>query len=69
MVSQKMPDVVECSKCRRRLDPSVYAAFPDEGTRQDLITQVVAPLYPYFSVQCANCAQYTVFTPREKRAD
>jgi hypothetical protein len=67
MASKKVPDVVECSKCRRRLDPRVYSAFPDADTPQDLITRIVAPLYPYFSVQCANCGQYTVFTPHEKR--
>jgi hypothetical protein len=64
---KRIPEVVECSKCKRRLDPAVYQAFPDSETPAEIITRIEAPLYPYFSVQCATCGQYTIFTPRAKK--
>lgn len=64
---KKIPDFVECSKCRRRLDPRDYMAYPDQSVSEHQITRIVTPAYPSFSVQCSNCGQYTVFPPYEKK--
>ena len=62
-MAKTIPDVVQCTKCGRRLDPHVYQASPDETTPQEMITRVFEATYPYFSVQCSTCGQYSVFTP------
>ena len=65
-MEKKVPPFVECSKCKRRLDVETYSAYPDEDTPKEIVTRVFEPMYPYFSVQCSSCGQYTVFSPYKK---
>jgi ribosomal protein L34E len=65
-MSRKIPDVVNCANCGRRLDPRAYMASPLKDTPEEMITRVYAPTYPYFSVHCSSCAHYTVFSYFEK---
>ena len=66
----KIPDFVQCAnaKCKRRLDVRAYQASPDKDTPEEMITRIVEPMYPHFSVQCSTCGQYSVFTPRESKS-
>lgn len=59
-----VPNVVECSKCRRPLDPREYQAYPNADTPEENVTRVHAPLWPAFSVHC-TCNQYTIFSPQK----
>ena len=60
---EKIPEVVECYGCGRTLGPQIYRATPTADTPPVMVTRVFNPTHPYLSVQCANCAHYTVFTP------
>ncbi len=60
----RLPDVVECAACRRRLDPRIYQDFPGADVPNDRVTRVLEPTRPHFGVSCP-CGHYTVFCPTE----
>jgi hypothetical protein len=62
-MEKNMPDVVTCTKCKMPLDVDTSQAVPGRGTPKEKITQIFEPRYPYFSVQCNVCGQYSIFTP------
>jgi hypothetical protein len=62
-MENKLPDVIICSKCQRPVDVEIHIAFPENDTPKEIITQIFEPNYPYFSVQCNLCGQYSVFSP------
>jgi hypothetical protein len=58
-----LPDVVTCTKCNRLVEVEMSQSVPDRDTPKEKITQIFEPRYPYFSVQCSACGQYSIFTP------
>lgn len=63
----RVPDVVICGGCKRRLDPEVYSwpsAIPKD-TPEDRITRSIQPTYPRFTVFC-TCGHFTAFVPNER---
>ncbi len=62
-MENKVPDVVVCSNCNNPVDVDICMAMPDQETPKQQITQIVEPRYPYFSVQCSLCEQYSIFSP------
>ena len=56
------PDFVICSKCKRRLDPSVYKSYPSDDVPEDRINRIYEPELAAISVQCSTCGYYTIFT-------
>lgn len=65
---RKMPDVVECAGCHRRLDPSVYRLPLNKEWPEEKVTRLTEPAYPHFSVLC-TCGHYTVFSPNKQKSD
>lgn len=62
-MENKLPDVVVCAKCKMTLHVETSQAVPGTDTPKEKITQIFEPRYPYFSVQCSACGQYSIFTP------
>ncbi len=57
----RVPDVVECAGCKGRLDPRLYQGSPAKDAPRERITEIHAPMWPRFSVQCGTCGHYTLF--------
>jgi hypothetical protein len=62
-MGKNIPDVVICANCKMPVDVDTSQAVPDSDTPKEKITQIFEPRYPYFSVQCDTCGQYSIFTP------
>ncbi len=59
-----MPDYVECTNCKRRLDPAVYQLDLPEDVDRSTVHDISTPLWPYFTIQC-TCGQWMKCVPWE----